>query len=112
MLVWKRSKDCCRNCRTRALFGIKLHKGLASGQPDGEDCVRGYDLNAEKAGSVMDAFENLKKLVVAAEDDVKRAEGGNKAAGVRVRAQMQDIKAASQEVREKILTLRDSEKPA
>lgn len=58
----------------------------------------------------MEAFENLKKLVAAAEDDVKRAEGGNKAAGVRVRASMQDIKNAAQEVREKVLDLRDSEK--
>jgi hypothetical protein len=60
----------------------------------------------------MEAFENLKKLIAAIEDDVKRAEGGNKAAGVRVRSAMQDIKNAAQDVREKILNLRDSDKPA
>lgn len=51
-------------------------------------------------------FENLKQLVVAAEDDVAKAEGGNKAAGTRVRKAMQDIKDAAQDIRKKILELR------
>ncbi len=55
----------------------------------------------------MEAFERLKKLLVDAEEDIKKAEGGNKAAGTRVRGLMQDIKAAAQEIREKILELRD-----
>ncbi len=59
----------------------------------------------------MDAYERLKALVIQAEDDVKKAEGGNKAAGTRARQLMQDIKNAAQEVREKILDLRDAEKP-
>ena len=33
--------------------------------------------------------------------------GGNKAAGTRVRKAMQDIKSAAQEVRKKVLSLRD-----
>lgn len=37
-----------------------------------------------------------------------KAEGGNKAAGTRARQLMQDIKNAAQEVREKILELRDA----
>ncbi len=56
----------------------------------------------------MDAFEHLKKLVTEAEEDIRKAEGGNKAAGTRARQMMQDIKAAAQEVREKILELRDA----
>ncbi len=56
----------------------------------------------------MQEFEQLKQLVDAAESDVAKAEGGNKAAGVRVRKQMQDIKAAAQNVRSKVLELRDS----
>lgn len=56
----------------------------------------------------MEAFERLKKLIVEAEEDIKKAEGGNKAAGTRVRGLMQDAKAAAQEVREKILELRDA----
>ena len=56
----------------------------------------------------MMEYEQLKELVAAAEDDILKAEGGNKAAGTRVRKQMQDIKAASQEVRKKILEVRSA----
>ena len=55
----------------------------------------------------MEAFERLKSLVAEIEEDLKKAEGGNKAAGTRVRSIMQDIKTAAQEIREKILELRD-----
>ena len=57
----------------------------------------------------MQEFENLKKLVAEAEDDVNKAQGGNKAAGTRVRKKMQDIKSAAQEVRKKILEGREAE---
>jgi hypothetical protein len=55
----------------------------------------------------MEEFEHLKRLVAAVEDDLAKAEGGNKAAGTRVRKQMQDIKAAAQAVRVKILGMRE-----
>jgi Histone H1-like protein Hc1 len=55
----------------------------------------------------MTEFENLKKLVTEIEEDVAKAAGGNKAAGVRVRQAMQKIKSAAQEVRLKILEGRD-----
>jgi len=55
----------------------------------------------------MQEFETLKRLVQEAEDDVAKAEGGNKAAGTRVRKKMQDIKSAAQEVRKKILEGRE-----
>jgi hypothetical protein len=57
---------------------------------------------------MMEAFETLKKKVAEAEEDLKKAEGGNKAAGTRVRSLMQDIKNSAQEVREKILELRST----
>ncbi|HSW47016.1 MAG TPA: histone H1 [Phycisphaerae bacterium] len=57
----------------------------------------------------MEEYERLRQLVAEAADDVAKAEGGNKAAGTRVRKQMQDIKAASQEVRKKILEVRSSQ---
>lgn len=57
----------------------------------------------------MEEFENLKRLITEAEDDIKKAEGGNKAAGTRARKTMQDIKNAAQSVREKILTMRGTE---
>lgn len=58
----------------------------------------------------MDAFDRLKKLVTdpSLEEDIKKAAGGNKAAGTRVRGAMQDVKAAAQEIREKILEMRDA----
>ncbi|MDX2116876.1 MAG: histone H1 [Planctomycetota bacterium] len=60
----------------------------------------------------MEAFETLKKLVAQAEEDLAKAEGGNKAAGTRVRTTMQDIKNCAQDIRVKILELRDAGKPS
>jgi hypothetical protein len=57
----------------------------------------------------MQAYEQLKRLVDEAEDDIRKAEGGNKAAGTRARKHMQDVKAAAQAVRVAILELRDSD---
>ena len=57
----------------------------------------------------MQEYEHLKQLVESAAEDVAKAEGGNKAAGTRVRKIMQDIKNAAQDVRKKILEVRSSE---
>ena len=57
----------------------------------------------------MQAYENLKALVAEIEADVNKAEGGNKAAGTRVRKQMQKIKQACQAVRSAILEIRSTE---
>jgi hypothetical protein len=57
----------------------------------------------------MQEYEDLKALVNEIEADINKAAGGNKAAGTRVRKQMQDIKAASQVVRNRILELRTSQ---
>ncbi|MCA9295613.1 MAG: hypothetical protein KC983_03830 [Phycisphaerales bacterium] len=54
----------------------------------------------------MEAYDRLVKLVESATDDVAKAEGGNKAAGTRVRKIMQDVKAAAQDVRKDILEIR------
>ena len=54
----------------------------------------------------MQEYEKLKELVAAAEEDTIKAEGGNKAAGTRVRKSMQEIKQAAQEVRIKVLEQR------
>ena len=56
----------------------------------------------------MQEFETLKQMVAEAEGDVQKAEGGNKAAGTRVRKKMQEIKAAAQDVRKKILEGRET----
>ncbi len=51
----------------------------------------------------MQAFDELKRLISEIEEDLHKAEGGNKAAGTRVRGVMQQVKTAAQEVREQIL---------
>lgn len=56
----------------------------------------------------MEEYERLKRLVEQAAEDVAKAEGGNKAAGTRVRKAMQDIKEAAQDVRKKILEVRSA----
>lgn len=57
----------------------------------------------------MQDYDKLKELVESAAEDIQKAEGGNKAAGTRVRKIMQDIKSAAQEVRKKILEVRSSD---
>lgn len=62
--------------------------------------------------SVIAEYEKLRQLVSEAEEDVRKADGGNKAAGTRARKAMQEIKAAAQEVRKKLLESRESSAPA
>jgi len=56
----------------------------------------------------MQQYEDLKALVAEIEADVDKAEGGNKAAGTRVRKQMQKIKQAAQAVRSTVLEIRST----
>jgi hypothetical protein len=57
----------------------------------------------------MQEYETLKRLVIEAEDDISKAQGGNKAAGTRARKKMQEIKDAAQAIRKKILEGREGE---
>ena len=57
----------------------------------------------------MQEYEALKTLVAEIEMDVDKAIGGNKAAGTRVRKQMQKIKQAAQEVRNRVLEIRSTD---
>jgi hypothetical protein len=59
--------------------------------------------------TLMQEYENLKVLVADTEADISKAEGGNKAAGTRVRKQMQKVKQAAQVVRSRILEIRSAE---
>jgi hypothetical protein len=54
----------------------------------------------------MQAFDELRQLIEAIAEDVAKAEGGNKAAGTRVRKQMQEAKKLCQAVRQAILEQR------
>ena len=57
----------------------------------------------------MQEYESLKALVADIETDIAKAEGGNKAAGTRVRKQMQEIKKAAQVVRNTVLEIRSAQ---
>jgi len=57
----------------------------------------------------MQEYEDLKVLVAEIEADISKAQGGNKAAGTRVRKQMQKIKQASQLVRNRVLEIRSAQ---
>ena len=57
----------------------------------------------------MESYDRLVRLVAEIAEEVSKAEGGNKAAGTRVRKAMQDVKAAAQELRVGILDQRTPE---
>ncbi len=57
----------------------------------------------------MELYETLCRLVREVEDDMKKAAGGNKAAGTRVRKSMQDVKDCAQQIRQRVLEMRGTE---
>ena len=57
----------------------------------------------------MEEFDKLKARIADVEEDLAKAEGGNKAAGTRVRSAMQDVKNLAQDIRKKILELRSDD---
>jgi methyl coenzyme M reductase gamma subunit len=68
----------------------------------------GYPDDPFQRRTHMDAYERMKKLIAECDDDIKKAIGGNKAAGTRVRKTMQEIKECAQSVRQAVLNLRDA----
>jgi len=56
----------------------------------------------------MESFDRLLEIVEAAKIDVPKAENGNKAAGTRVRKDMQEMKKLAQVIRKDILGLREA----
>lgn len=58
---------------------------------------------------MLESYESLKSLVASVEDDVKKAAGGNRAAGTRVRKEMQEVKNLAQDLRKKILEAREGD---
>ncbi len=54
----------------------------------------------------MEAYDRLVRIVEEIAEEVRKAEGGNKAAGTRVRKAMQEVKKAAQDVRVGILDSR------
>jgi len=59
----------------------------------------------------MDKFQKVKDLIASAEADVtKFYDGGNAAAGTRVRKAMQDLKTLAQEIRSEVTEKKNSAK--
>ena len=57
----------------------------------------------------MQAYETLKTLVAEIEAEIIKAQNGNKAAGTRVRKQMQQVKQAAQAIRTGILEFKTTD---
>lgn len=53
----------------------------------------------------MEKFEKLKELLENATSDVEKTGNGNKAAGVRVRKMLQEVKTIAQDLRKEISAL-------
>lgn len=58
---------------------------------------------------VTETYERLKKILADCEEDVRKAAGGNKAAGTRARKAMQDLRAAAQDLRAQVLEVRNAD---
>lgn len=58
---------------------------------------------------MLDTYEQLKQIIESMDEDVRKAAGGNQAAGTRVRKACQDVKVAAQDLRKKVLEARDGE---
>ena len=57
---------------------------------------------------MLEIYEQIESLVTMLEDDVRKASGGNRAAGTRVRKAMLDLKNMAQGMRMKVLEDRDT----
>ena len=57
----------------------------------------------------MQEYEKLKTMIAEVEADLNKALTGNRAAGTRVRKQMQEIKKAANSLRSRILEIRVAE---
>lgn len=59
----------------------------------------------------MKEFDKLKEIVEECAADLAKVEGGNKAAGTRIRKAMQDVKKQAQEVRLAVMKDREDVPP-
>ena len=57
---------------------------------------------------MLETYAQLQQLIQSCEADVHKTAGGNRAAGTRVRKQMQEVKALCQELRKQVLEIRDA----
>ena len=55
----------------------------------------------------MDLLEKMEQLLQDCREDYNKANGGNKAAGTRVRKVMQEVKGVAQDIRKEMLGTRE-----
>jgi hypothetical protein len=58
---------------------------------------------------VSENYDKLVRLVEEVKEDLDKAEAGNKSAAVRVRKQMQEVKAVAQELRKEMMAVKKPE---
>lgn len=56
---------------------------------------------------MLETYEQLKQMIESLEEDVQKAAGGNRAAGTRVRKQLQEVKNVAQTLRVQALEQRE-----
>lgn len=61
---------------------------------------------------ILEQYNELRSAVEMIESDMQKCAGGNKAAGVRVRKEMQRIRELAQEIRKGVLDSREGPEPA
>jgi hypothetical protein len=86
--------------------GADYDNGLVAGEYYQGDQESVTCLRQRMGRKPMEEYTRLKDAVLAVEADLSKALEGNKAAGTRVRKQMQEIKSLAQAVRVKVLGLR------
>jgi hypothetical protein len=59
--------------------------------------------------TLQESYDQLKAMVDEAADDVRKADGGNKAAGTRVRKKLQEVKSHATDMRKLVLETRSDE---
>jgi len=65
-----------------------------------------YERPWDRQDGAVEQYERLKQLVNEMDDDIRKAEGGNKAAGTRVRQTLQEVKNLAQDMRKSVLEMR------
>ncbi len=58
---------------------------------------------------VSENYDKLVRLVEEVKEDLDKAEAGNKSAAVRVRKQMQEVKAVAQDLRKEMMLVKKPE---
>ena len=112
-----------RSLTELAFFGKKARVFLTLGLGRGHDCAteapagpwsqemqaRNQPRYRKRGMLVSENYDKLVRLVEEVKEDLDKAEAGNKSAAVRVRKQMQEVKAVAQELRKDMMAVKKPE---